>query len=431
MPVLDQANPPEPMAVNRPSWPELIQVFLDIGLLGFGGPQAHMALMRDQVVQQRRWVSPQAFAEGLALCETLPGPASSQLAMVLGWRCRGALGGLVSGFCFLLPGLVIVLLLSELWRQAQTVTGLTTVLVVVKPVVAAVIWAFVGRLLRQQRQPWQQAMAVSVALGGLLHQFSPLVLPAGLLLLAAGVANSWRTTMGGTFLLLSGLARWWAELGWVQAPWFWLVQLAGVFLQAGLLVFGGGLVIVPLLQDQVVGLGWLSGGQFLDGVAIGQVSPGPVVLTSAFVGYQAGWVAGGGPTTAMVGALVATAAIFLPSVAFILVGLPLLQRIRRDARVQRFLAGVLAGVPGAVAAAAVPLTWTSLQAEEPHASKALLALFCTALLLSRWLKPSRLVLLGLVVTLLQGVLRDQISLMPRSSLNMTTAPARPAPMKIR
>ncbi|MYF36070.1 MAG: chromate transporter [Synechococcus sp. SB0678_bin_12] len=81
------------MAVNRPSWPELIQVFLCIELLGFGGPQAHMALMGDQVVQQRQWVSPQAFAEGLALCETLPGPASSQLAMVLGWRCRGALGG--------------------------------------------------------------------------------------------------------------------------------------------------------------------------------------------------------------------------------------------------------------------------------------------------------------------------------------------------
>ncbi|MXW40414.1 MAG: chromate transporter [Synechococcus sp. SB0668_bin_15] len=264
------------------------------------------------------------------------------------------LGGRVSGFCFLLPGLVVVLLLSALWRQGQTMAGLTTVLVVVKPVVAAVIWAFVGKLLWQQWQPWQRAMAVSAALGGLLHQFSPLVLPAGVLLLAAGVANAWRTAMGGTLLLLPGLAPWGAALEWVQAPWFWLVQLAGVFLQAGLLVFGGGLVIVPLMQDQVVGLGWLTGGQFLDGVAIGQVSPGPVVLTSAFVGYQAGWAAGGGPTAAMVGSLVATVAIFLPSVLFILVGSPLLQRIRRDARVQRFFAGVVAGVPGAVAGAAVP-----------------------------------------------------------------------------
>ena len=392
------------MAVNRPPWPELIQVFLRIGLLGFGGPQAHMALMGDQVVQQRQWVSPQVFAEGLALCETLPGPASSQLAMVLGWRCRGVLGGLVSGFCFLLPGLVIVLLLSELWRQGQTVAGLTTVLVVVKPVVAAVIWAFVGKLLRQQRQPWQQAMAVSVAVGGLLHQFSPLVLPAGLLLLAAGIANSWRSAMGGTILLLlPGLAPGWAVLGWMQGPWFWLVQLAGVFLQAGLLVFGGGLVIIPLLQDQVVGLGWLTGAQFLDGVAIGQVSPGPVVLTSTFVGYQAGWAAGGSPTTALVGALVATAAVFLPSMAFILVGSPLLQRIRRDARVQRFLAGVLAGVPGAVVGAAVPLTWTSLQAGTPRSSLALLALFCTALLLNRWLKPSQLVLLSLGLGLVASV----------------------------
>ena len=397
------------MAVNRPPWAELIQVFLGIGLVGFGGPQAHMALMRDQVVQQRQWVSSQDFAEGLALCETLPGPASSQLAMVLGWCCRGALGALVSGFCFLLPGLVTVLLLSELWRQGQTMTGLTTVLVVVKPVVAAVIWAFVGRLLWQQRQPWQQAMAVSVALGGLLNQFSPLVLPAGLLLLAAGVAHCWRTAVGSTFLpflLVPGLAPWWVAPGWVQAPWFWLAQLAGVFLQAGLLVFGGGLVIIPLLQDQVVGLGWLSGAQFLDGVAIGQVSPGPVVLTSTFVGYQAGWVAGGGPTTAMAGALVATAAMFLPSVAFVLAGVPLLQRLRRNPGIQRFLAGVLAGVPGAVAAAAVPLTRTSLQAETPHAGAALLALFCTALLLSRWLKPSQLVLLGLVLGLVVALLLE-------------------------
>jgi len=394
--------------VNRPSWSELIRVFLRIGLLGFGGPQAHMALMRDQVVWQRQWVSTQAFAEGVALCETLPGPASSQLAMVLGWLCRGAWGGLVSGFCFLLPGLMIVLLLSELWRRGQAMASLITVLVVVKPVVAAVIWAFVARLMGQQRRPWQQAMAVSVAFGGLLHQFSPLVLPAGLLLLAAGAANSWRTAMGGTLLLLPGLAPWWAGLGWVQAPWFWLVQLTWVFLQAGVLVFGGGLVIIPLLQDQVVELGWLSGAQFLDGVAIGQVSPGPVVLTSTFVGYQAGWASGGGLTTAMLGALVATAAIFLPSTLFILVGTPLLQRIRRNASVQRFLDGILAGVPGAVAGAAIPLTWASLQAEEPRISLALLALFCTSLLLNCWLKPSQLVLLGLglglVMALLPGVL---------------------------
>ena len=391
------------MPVNRPSWVELVQVFLRVGLLGFGGPQAHMALMREQVVQQRQWVSAQAFAEGVALCEALPGPASSQMAMVLGWRCRGALGGLVSGGCFLLPGLVIVLLLSELWRQGQTMATLAAVLLVVKPVVAAVIWGFVGKLLRQQRQPWQQAMAFSVAIGGL-------VLPAGLLLLAAGVANCWRSAFGGTLLLLPGLAAWWGAPAWGEAPWFWLVQLAGVFLQAGLLVFGGGLVIIPLLQDQVVGLGWLSGGQFLEGVAIGQVSPGPVVLTSTFVGYQAGWAAGGGPTTALVGAAVATAAIFLPSVAFILVGTPLLERIRQKPGVQRFLAGVLAGVPGAVAGAAIPLTWTSLQADEPYTSLALLALFCTALLLNRWFKPSQLVVLGLglglVVAFLGWLLRS-------------------------
>jgi len=130
-----------------------------------------------------------------------------------------------------------------------------------------------------------------------------------------------------------------------------------------------------------------------------------VGFTRTFVGYQGGWAVGGGLATAMVGALVATAAIFLSSVVFILVGTPLLQRIGQNAGgVQRFLAGVLAGVPGAVAGGAIPLTQTSLQAEEPLNSLALLALFCTALLLNRWFKLSQLVLLslglGLVVMLL-------------------------------
>ena len=134
----------------------------------------------------------------------------------------------------------------------------------------------------------------------------------------------------------------------------------------------------------------------------------------------------------MMGALLATAAIFLPSVIFVLMGTPLLRRVRRHETVQRLLAGVLAGVPGAVAAATIPFTRTSLQADQPLTRLILLVLFGAALLLNRWLKPSRLVLpglgLGLVVAL---VGRDQISLMPRNSLNMTTAPARPAPTKIR
>ena len=307
---------------------------------GVWRPQAHMALMGDQVVQQRQWLRPhRPLPRGWPCPDpppsnwpwcwggvvAAPWGAGERVLFFAPWA-----GGCAVAQCVVAAG-------ADHGRPDHGAGG-------GQAGCGGCDLGFCG----------QVAVATAAALGGLLHQFSPLVLPAGVLLLAAGVANAWRTAMGGTLLLLPGLAPWGAALEWVQAPWFWLVQLAGVFLQAGLLGFGGGLVIIPLLQDQVVGLGWLTGGQFLDGVAIGQVSPGPVVLTSAFVGYQAGWAAGGGPTAAMVGSLVATVAVFLPSVLFILVGSPLLQRIRRDARVQRFFAGVVAGVPGAVAGAAVP-----------------------------------------------------------------------------
>ena len=121
-----------------------------------------------------------------------------------------------------------------------------------------------------------------------------------------------------------------------------LSQLFGLFFQTGLLVFGGGLVIIPLLEQQVVQQGWLTAAQFLDGVAIGQISPGPVVLTSAFIGYQAGWIQGGAPM-ALSGGLMATVAMFLPSFLFILIGTPLLQRLRQQQRVKIFLGGLLAG----------------------------------------------------------------------------------------
>lgn len=391
------------------SWPAIIGRFLQIGVLGFGGPQAHLALLRDEIVAERGWVKPEPFEEGLALCEALPGPVSSQMAIYLGWLIRGPLGGIVSGLCFLLPGAAIVLVLSELWRQGQVVAGFATVVAAVKPVVAAVIWSFAFTLLQRRRETWQRATALGVFVGVGLDLVSGLSLPAGLLLLLAGVANlsgRFSRSMATLVPLLPSLAV--GGGGAVMpasapASALLLLQLFGVFCKTGLLVFGGGLVMVPLLQHQVVSLGWLSAAQFPDAVAIGQLSPGPVVLTSTFVGYQAGWAAGG-MTMAMAGAAVATVAIFLPSFLFILVGTPLLQRLRRQARMQRFLAGVLAGVPGAVAAAAVPLTISSVVADSWPRSLAQLALFLAALLLSRRLKPAVLVLMGIGTGLLAELL---------------------------
>ena len=400
------AEPPPPPTRGAVPWRALIGRFLQIGVLGFGGPQAHLALLRDEIVAEQGWVEAEPFEEGLALCEALPGPVSSQMAIYLGWLIRGPLGGVVSGLCFLLPGAVTVLVLSELWRQGQAVAGFATVVAAVKPVVAAVIWSFAFTLLQRRPEPWQRATAVGVFVGVGLDQVSSLSLPAGLLLLLAGVANlpgRFSRSMATLVPLVPPLAVGGGAVMAASASTLLLLQLFGVFCKTSLLVFGGGLVMIPLLQHQVVSLGWLSGAQFPDAVAIGQISPGPVVLTSTFVGYQAGWAAGG-VGMAVAGATVATVAVFLPSFLFILMGTPLLQRLRRQVRVQRFLAGVLAGVPGAVAAAAVPLTVSSAVADSWPRSLAQLALFLAALLLSRRLKPEVLVLMGIGAGLLAELL---------------------------
>ena len=396
-----------PSAVS--SWPAFAGLFLRIGVLGFGGPQAHLALLRDELVEHRQWVDPEQFDEGLGLCEALPGPASSQMAIYLGWLQRGWLGGIVSGTCFLLPGLLIVLVLSELWRHGQAIPSFTTALQTLQPVIAAVIWAFAWKLISKRRARWQIVTAALVMMGVLLNAFAALPLPAGLLLLLAGLSRLIMAPLAASNE--SNGSRLMLPLPWMLPLPFGMAaggatgvmaSLFSVFFKTGLLVFGGGLVIIPLLERQVVEQGWLSASAFLDGVAIGQISPGPVVLTSSFVGYQAGW-AEGGLSTALMGAAVATFGIFLPSFLFILIGTPILQQLRQAPRVKTILSGLLAGVPGAVGGAAVPLTLSALRVGTPLLQ---LLLFLVALLLSisGRMKPLPLIAIALLI----GVLIERV-----------------------
>ena len=394
------------------NWLALIGLYLRIGLLGFGGPQAHIALLRSEVVEARHWTTAEQFEEGLALCEALPGPASSQMAIYLGWLQRGWRGGLISGICFLLPGLLIVLGLSELWRSGQSSEFFTTALATVQPVMAAIIWTFAWKLMRNRRERWQKTTAIAVGVSVLLNTVLALPLPAGLLLVLAGMARALLQPAARDNPVVDSkkqdqLSGFLLPLPLAMAPWAMtasglLAKIFGLFFKTGLLVFGGGLVIIPLLKQQVVQMGWLSAGQFLDGVTIGQITPGPVVLTGAFVGYQAGWVQGGA-AMAVAAALVATAGLFAPSFGMILIATPLLQRLRGQPRVRAFLDGVLAGVTGAMAAAALSLSIAALQDGWLVLQ---IPVFATALWLSlhRGIGPFPLIaggiLVGCVVTLL-------------------------------
>ena len=172
-----------------PGWLGFIGLYLRICLLGFGGPQAHMALLRSELVEIRHWSTEEQFNEGLSLCEVLPGPATSQMATYLGWLQRGWCGGLVSGICFLLPGLLIVLVLSDVWRSGQSSETFTKTLTKVQPVMAAIIWTFAWKLLRGRQESWQKRTALAVGIDVLLNAVLGLPLPASLLVLLAGMAQ--------------------------------------------------------------------------------------------------------------------------------------------------------------------------------------------------------------------------------------------------
>ena len=282
----------------------------------------------------------------------------------------------------------------------------------VQPVMAAIVWSFAWKLIRNRRERWQKTTATAVGIGVMLNTVLDFPLLAGMLLLLAGMVRvrlqpAIRESPASKAKEQSKLSGLLIPLPLAIAPWAMtapglLAQLFGLFFKTGLLVYGGGLVIIPLLEQQVVQQGWLSARQFLDGVTIGQITPGPVVLTGAFVGYQAGWVQGGA-AMAIAGALVATAGLFAPSFGMILIATPLLHRLRDQPRVRAFLDGVLAGVTGAMAAAALSLSIAALQGGPLVVQ---LPVFATALWLNlhRGIRPVPLIgggiLVGCVVKLL-------------------------------
>lgn len=341
---------------------ELAKLFLKLGTLGFGGPQAHIAMENDEVVVRRHWLTPEQFAEGLAVCEMLPGPASTQMGIYIGYVRAGQIGAVVAGLCFIAPAFLIVVALSWAYFRFQRVPQLEAIFLGISPVVTAIILAFCWKLGKKAIRDWKRA-AIAIAVFGVTLFTSLSVLIQ--FVLAGLVGLYWFRPSGrGQFqgwwlpplpLLVANLPAETLTLGsfWGLErinDFFWPLTL--FFLKVGSFIFGGGLVIIPLLEFEVVEqLHWLTRTEFINGVAIGQLSPGPVVLTAAFVGYK---VAG------VLGALTAAVAIFAPSFAFIMLAAPLLLRIRQNLWIRAFLQGVTPAVLGAIAAAAIPLAQAAL-----------------------------------------------------------------------
>src|SRR5580693_9615326 len=321
-----------------------------IGCIGFGGPPAHIALLRVLCVDRRDWISAREFEDGVAATNMLPGPASTQLAIFCAWRLRGPRGALVGGACFIVPGLIVILALSAVFLAAHPpvwIKGAAAGADAAVPAVAlsAAIglvpasWLRVGAA-RPARVRWAAFLVIGGVAAALIGPFLVLVLiGCGLveMLLRAPPRVSPRRHPGMLLPLVAAPAV--AAGGLLSVAW--------VAFKVGALSYGGGFVIIPLMQhDAVHTYHWMTSAEFLDAVALGQVTPGPVVQTVAVVGYAAAGVGGG---------LLASFVAFTPSFALVLLGGSRFDWLRRNAGVQAFLTGAGPAAIGAIAGATIPL----------------------------------------------------------------------------
>jgi chromate transporter len=325
-----------------------------IGCLGFGGPPAHIALLRKLCVADRGWLDPADFEDGIAACNLLPGPASTQLAIYCAWRLRGAIGALAGGFCFIAPGLVVILGLSAVflaahppgWIGAAAAGADAAVPAVALAAAAGLVpasWRRAGQA-RPARGRWAGYLLAGGVAAATVGPWLVLVLAAcGFAEIAVRTRKPARPDRPpGPGLPAAAL-----PLAAGSAAAGGLLAVAWVALKVGALSYGGGFVIIPLMQhDAVHTYHWMTSAQFLSAVALGQVTPGPVVQTVAVVGYAAAGVGGG-----LLAALVA----FSPSFLFVLGGARYFDRLRANDAVQAFLTGAGPAAIGAIAGAAVPL----------------------------------------------------------------------------
>ena len=359
-------GPDRPAAVPRVPLATVLREWGRIGCVGFGGPPAHIRLLRQLVVERRGWLDTREFEDAIAVCNLMPGPASTQLAIFCAWRLRGRAGALAGGAAFIVPGLIVILALAvlfvakspPLWVLGAGAGGGAAV-----PAVAVQAgWSLLGPSWKNKKAAvrWAGYLAAGLAAAATVGGWLVLVLlGCGTVELLArlraaggndgGTAGS-RTRSdaagragnpGKLHALAAAPALVWAVGGGVLASVAWEA------FKVGGLSFGGGFVIIPLMQaDAVSRYHWMTGAQFLNAVALGQITPGPVVQTVAVIGYAAAGVTGG---------LLASAVAFTPSFLLILFGGPHFARIRGNARARAFLDGAGPAAIGAILGSAITL----------------------------------------------------------------------------
>lgn len=361
--------------------------FLKIGTVGFGAWVGMLALMREEFVVRKRWIDDEQLGVAIAMGQMLPGPFISNHAQYIGYRLRGWRGMTLAGPALLLPSFLLMVGLAWFYGRYGTVPVMTGVFSGIQPVVVGILlWATVG-FGRAQVRSLRAGLIAAAAVVALWLRVDILLVVLGAGLLGILVTGAWRQ--------MRGVAGFWPWLlpAAVASPALAgnrALELGLVFLKIGAVVFGGGFAAIPFIQQEVVDVrGWLTASEFLDGLALSQLTPGPVVKVAAFVGYR---------VLGLPGALLATVAVFLPSYLMLFGLIHAYRRIRNHPLVKGFLSGVMPAVTGMLFIAAVFLGRAAITGPQT----ALIGLLSLALLLRFRVEPVWLVLGGALLGLVTG-----------------------------
>lgn len=390
----------------RVSYAELARLFARLSAVAFGGPIAHLALIEDEVVTRRKWITREHFLDVVAATNLIPGPNSTETMIHIGYTMRGIPGALVAGFCFITPAFLITLALAVLYVSSGTIPEMEALLWGIKPVIISVILVAAYRLVPtalKNRLLWLTAIAA----GAVIALFD---LPEALVMIGAGIVYAVIKVgaLGGggfTGLLLIAVqpsVQIAAQVAEGARAGLW--EIFAYFVKVGSVLFGSGYVLVTFLQrDLVEGFGWLSAREMLDAIAIGQLTPGPVLTATTVVGY----ILAGLP-----GAVLATVGVFLPSFVLVILTAPLIPRMRRSRWMGAFLSGVNAAVVAAIVVTVVGLIGEALRplngADVSVGGVSLLALLLAVgalIALIRWrLNATWVIVAGGAIGLLLGLL---------------------------
>lgn len=383
---------------QRPAYPSLLEAFLywlKLGFISFGGPAGQISMMHLELVEKRRWISERRFLHALNYCMVLPGPEAQQLAIYIGWMLHRTWGGIIAGTLFVLPSLFILTGLTYVYLAFGDLTFVQGVFNGIKPAVVAIVvfaaWRIGSRALKNNVL-WLLAAASFIAIFALKIPFPYIVLAAGILGYIGGKLMPEKFKVGGghgasskqygpalidddtpppehtrfkplylAVLLLAALAIWGAAM--LMLPAGTLYDMGEFFTKAALVTFGGAYAVLPYVyQGGVDHYGWLTGTQMIDGLALGETTPGPLIMVVAFVGFVGAWTKEiFGPEAQLLagfaGACVATFFTFLPSYLFILAGAPLVESTHGDLKFTAPLSAITAAVVGVILNLALFFGW--------------------------------------------------------------------------